>query len=103
MSAHRSGKGLGPLSEEHKQAISTSLVGHKKPPRSKEHQEKLSGSFQSGKPSWNKGITGVTRKVNRVTCPHCNKTGHPGTMARYHYDKCKLKGNTNGTDSKNSN
>lgn len=30
---------------------------------------------------------------NIVTCPHCGKTGRGGTMARWHYDKCKEKVN----------
>jgi hypothetical protein len=40
----------------------------------------------------------VTRKKksesnlnNRVTCPHCGLTSHPGTMTRWHFDKCKHK------------
>ena len=25
----------------------------------------------------------------KLTCPHCGKTGHPGNMKRWHFDKCK--------------
>lgn len=31
--------------------------------------------------------------ANIITCPHCGKEGRGGTMARWHYDKCKEKVN----------
>jgi len=60
-----------------------------------------------GKPSWNKGLTGVKTHTNetkskmsqahlgrpkeKVTCPHCGNTGGHGAMVRWHFDNCKKK------------
>lgn len=33
---------------------------------------------------------GSKRVYEKVTCPHCNKTGR-NNMIRYHFDKCKEK------------
>lgn len=35
--------------------------------------------------------TGKSHPVKQVTCPHCLKTGNPGGMSHFHFDKCKLK------------
>ena len=45
---------------------------------SDDHKNKLSEA-QLGKP----------HPVKSVTCPHCQKTGNPGAMSRFHFDKCK--------------
>ncbi len=45
---------------------------------SDDHKNKLSAT-QLGK----------SHPVKSVTCPHCQKTGNPGAMSRYHFDKCK--------------
>jgi hypothetical protein len=29
------------------------------------------------------------RKLKKVTCPFCNKTGMGGNMTRYHFENCK--------------
>ena len=34
---------------------------------------------------------GKSRKVNILTCPHCNKVGALSQMKRWHFDNCKLK------------
>jgi hypothetical protein len=60
-----------------------------------------------GRPSWNKGLKGAqshskeTRKKmslakkgkvkEKVTCPHCDKTGGKPAMVRFHFDNCKEK------------
>lgn len=103
MSVNRKGKGLGPLSTEHKLKLSASLKGSKKPPRTTDHQKKLTGSFVKGQIPWNAGKEGCTRRVNRKTCPHCGLTGHPGTMAKYHFNNCKQKEKDNGSDSNTNN
>lgn len=35
--------------------------------------------------------TGKKHPVKPVTCPHCLKTGNPGGMSNFHFDKCKLR------------
>lgn len=57
------------------------------------------------KPAWNKGLTGTHVTQNdtknkislklkgvpkqKVTCPHCNKTGGISSMKQWHFNKCK--------------
>lgn len=31
------------------------------------------------------------RNAPKLICPHCNKTGAPNNMHRYHFDACKLR------------
>jgi len=40
-----------------------------------------------------KKISAANKKNKRknITCPHCNKTGNPIVMPRWHFDNCKLK------------
>lgn len=38
--------------------------------------------------------TGKNHPVKLVTCPHCLKTGNPGGMSHFHFDKCKFKPHT---------
>jgi hypothetical protein len=40
-----------------------------------------------------RGGTAVCRALaaRELTCPHCGKTGHPGTMKRWHFDRCLKK------------
>lgn len=46
---------------------------------------KLSPScFQLGRTPWNYGIS-----QEKITCPHCNKTGGNSIMKRWHFDNCK--------------
>ena len=47
---------------------------------SEEHKAKLSAAT--------KGKT--KKKHDKVTCPHCNKTGGVGAFKRWHFDNCKL-------------
>jgi len=62
------------------------------------------GTKNKGRPAPNKGMspseesrkkmsesrTGLIHE--KVTCPHCNKTGGSTGMGRWHFDKCKFKG-----------
>jgi hypothetical protein len=65
------------VSSETKAKISESL---KDRVFSDEHKKKLS-LVQTGK----------KHPVRQVTCPHCSKTGHPGAMTLFHFDRCKFK------------
>lgn len=68
------------VSNETKEKLSLVLKGRI---FSDDHKKRLSET-QSGK----------SHPVKSVTCPHCMKTGNPGGMANYHFDKCKLKPRT---------
>ena len=65
------------------------------------------GLANKGKPSWNKGKTGLPkqstesnakrsaamkgREKPKVQCPHCNKIGGLPTMKQWHFDNCREK------------
>jgi len=53
--------------------------------RSEETKRKISES-KKGKPSALKG-----KPQEKVTCPHCKKTGGVSNMTRWHFDNCKKK------------
>lgn len=55
--------------------MSASLTGKKRTDEFKDNLRKLH--------------TGVPKQ--QVTCPHCGKTGGKPVMAKYHFDKCKLR------------
>ena len=65
------------MSEKQKYKISNTLKGRV---FSEDHKNKLS-DIQRGK----------KHPVKNVTCPYCNKTGNPGGMSNWHFDKCKFK------------
>jgi len=67
----------GPLSESHKNNLKLAKANSNYK-FSETHKQNLSLS-QIGK----------KHPVKSVTCPHCNKTGNPGGMSNYHFDKCK--------------
>jgi predicted GIY-YIG superfamily endonuclease len=64
------------------------------------------GQAHRGKPSKLKGVPATPEKVAAMiaaarayswACPHCQTTGHGrGAATRWHFDKCKHKGVTNG-------
>ncbi len=70
-------------SDEAKDKISKSMSGRK---HSEETKRKISES-NKGQIPWSKGKTFTQ---NKLTCPHCNKTGGAANMKRYHYERCKL-------------
>ena len=88
------------LTKEHIAKRTASRAGFK---HTEETKKKMSES-RTGRIAWNAGLT-VTphsdeakekmreRALNRknVTCPHCEKSGDPGPMARYHFNNCKNK------------
>ena len=38
---------------------------------------------------WKKSVTKTNKSI--IECPHCKKTGNPGNMKRWHFDKCRDK------------
>jgi NUMOD3 motif len=61
-------------------------------PKSLEFKEKLTGRklSESHKENISKGNLG--KKQSLVICPHCQKQGGSQTMPRWHFDRCKSKG-----------
>lgn len=41
-----------------------------------------------------KGTTFKMKSIKTITCPHCNKTGRPNNMYRWHFSNCKSISNT---------
>jgi len=67
--------------DEYKTKMSLSLRGKNKEPKSDEHKKKISNTLK-GKPIFYK----------EVICPHCGKIGKENNMYRWHFDRCKHKG-----------
>lgn len=98
-------------SAETKAKKSAALVGLIRGPQTAEHKAKHSAALRGipGKPQTlatrlkrAKSKTGVAHKSHRphgaqvkVTCPHCSKEGGNSVMQRHHFNRCKIKGNTN--------
>ena len=104
----RARKGMK-FSDEHRANMSKALKGRIGPRlgtfQTDEAKEKMRLA-KLGKPSPRKGIKvgaesrlkmsrsklGVKRgHYKSLTCPHCDKTGAGGAMARWHFDACKSK------------
>jgi hypothetical protein len=102
-----SNKGQHYHSEEHKQSLSSKLIGNKYGKNQSEESRQLKrekwlinnpgknptyetrkkmSENRKGIPSLNKG---VPRK--KVICPYCDKEGGEGLMQRWHFDNCKNK------------
>lgn len=85
-----------PKSEEHKEAYKQSRingVGWVCPESKKEQQRttmKGSGNHMWGK-THNDDARRIISEANKqkVTCPHCGKTGGIAIMKRWHFDNCK--------------
>lgn len=78
ISEAQKGKLRGPHSEEHKARLSEA---HKGKSLTIEHRKKLSAAK-----------IGLKREPYKsMTCPHCGKIGAGGSMARWHFEKCKAK------------
>lgn len=71
------GKCKGPVTEETRQKMSKSRTGIKMKPHTEETKAQMSQSHLN---------------VEKVTCPYCHRTGHPGAMGRWHFENCKHKG-----------
>ena len=41
--------------------------------------------------------TGKPFSLEKVVCPWCKKIGQKGSMARWHFENCKYKGDKNET------
>lgn len=108
-----SGYKMPPRTSAHLRKLSESKIGDKNPMKNPEVSKKVSNSLK-GRPTWNKGKTGIYsdetiqkmseskkgkeawnkgKKEDRVKCPHCNKEGGKGAMKKYHFDNCKLYNN----------
>jgi len=91
------GKKHGPLSEEHKNKIRTTLTGVPKPSSSrpgtlntfygKKHSEQTLSLQREVKLGDKNGMFG--RKQEKKHCPHCHNDIAINTYPRFHGDKCK--------------
>ena len=91
------GKKHGPLSEEHKNKIRTTLTGVPKPSSSrpgtlntfygKKHSEQTLSLQREVKLGDKNGMFG--RKQEKKHCPHCHTDIAINTYPRFHGDKCK--------------
>jgi len=77
---------------ESKKLISNSMRGKS---NSESHNDNIRisrlGTSHSDETKEKMRLSKLGKKQSIVTCPHCNKSGGPGAMSRYHFDKCKLK------------
>ena len=78
MSESKRGKKKPPRTEEHKKKLIENHVGMKGKKHSAETRAKMSKSQQ-----------GKRKPHERITCPHCNKTGGNSNMKRWHFTNCK--------------
>jgi hypothetical protein len=102
-----------PKSEEHKRKISESKKGQKYGDKSEETKKRMSESHKGKKlpevtkqkiSESNKGrklsketkqkmsLAKIGTKKEKIKCPYCGKTGGLPAMTRWHFEKCKLKG-----------
>ena len=69
-------------STERAKKISDSLKGK---PKTEETKKKMSLAKQGYVP-WNAG-----QKMEKIKCPHCDKTGDKSNMKRWHFENCRNK------------
>lgn len=84
-------------SEEHKEAYKKSRLSRGgwivSDGQKRKISEKLSGK---GNPMWGKTHNEEARRIiseankQKVSCPHCGKTGGIAIMKRWHFDNCKV-------------
>lgn len=92
---HSWNKGI-PKTEEHKQKYKESRLasGGWICPESKKEQQRITMKG-SGNHMWGKTHDDDARRIiseankQKVTCPHCGKTGGIAIMKRWHFDNCK--------------
>lgn len=86
MSENRLGK---TASAETKAKMSATRKGVKK---SEEHVRKVADANrgQTRSDETKRKLSEAHKNRPPITCPHCNKSGGPGAMKRWHFDKCKF-------------
>lgn len=88
-------------SEETKKAISNSLKGNTNKAGktgyklSDEFREKCKVRLTKDNPAKNPKVKEKLRNIAllkpKLKCPHCDSTGDPGNIKRWHFDNCKQK------------
>lgn len=86
-----------PKSEEHKEAYKQARLAGGGWIVSEEQKRKVSEKLSGqGNPMWGKTHNEEARKIiseankQKVSCPHCGKTGGIAIMKRWHFDNCKV-------------
>lgn len=93
---HSWNKGI-PKTEEHKQKYKEARLASGGWVVSEEHKASVSKKMKgSGNPMWGKTHNEEARKIiseankQKVSCPHCGKTGGIAIMKRWHFGNCKV-------------
>lgn len=86
-----------PKSEEHKEAYKKARLASGGWVVSEEQKRKVSEKLSGqGNPMWGKTHNEEARKIiseankQKVSCPHCGKTGGIAIMKRWHFGNCKV-------------
>jgi hypothetical protein len=86
-----------PKSEEHKEAYKKARLAGGGWVVSEEQKRKVSKKLSGqGNPMWGKTHNEEVRKIiseankQKVSCPHCGKTGGIAIMKRWHFGNCKV-------------
>ena len=77
-------KGRKPRNSEVRKKMSLAKLGSKNPMFGK--KEFLSEIAKLSKRNYDKS---KDKRLEKITCTHCNKTGSRMIMKRWHFDKCK--------------
>lgn len=84
-----------PLTMEQKKHLSEFWIGKPKPPRTKEHTEKIAlqlrGRKSSDETKVKLSFASKGRVYDIVKCPYCGKEGGASAMGRWHFNNCKNK------------
>jgi len=97
------GKSVAPRTKEANIKIGIAQQGIPKPGVSKALKgRKLSEeqcNLRRGRTPWNKGKTRLPRKSEKpIGCPYCDKIGKASNMSRWHFNNCKVKLSSIGSD-----
>ena len=77
------------FTEERKNRIRLKAIGRVV---SEETKAKLKGKSFKHSEETLKRMSEIQRAMPKTKCPHCNFVGNAGNVARWHFDRCKFKG-----------
>jgi hypothetical protein len=82
------------FTEERKRKISEARKGHKMLPHLKEALRLRMKGYKHSEEVLER-MRKIQRAMPKIGCPHCGFVGNAGNVARWHFNKCKLKGTEN--------
>ncbi len=77
------------FTDERKDKIRQKALGRK---MSEETKNKLRGRNFKHSEETLKRMSEIQRSMPKTKCPHCSFVGNAGNVARWHFDRCKFKG-----------